>query len=529
MTGDISSLPPLSPAVGQLIKAGATPSDVLKLLQPLQGLIPAGASATGQVVAQQPADQAFQLLLRLNLGNGQQSLVQASSQQPYPPGTNLLVSQPTPSSLAITVQQNLANAVASLLSIDTKQLPVGTLLQGTVQSSQLLPQSDGQPATYRNVITLLNTLLAGTSLSVDTPQPLNVGSLLSAQVQGSQSLVFVQLSNQLDQLAIAQQLGTQQSRQGSLTGLLELLQNMQANTPANSSLSPDLRAAIDTLLNGLPNLQQLTDPKSLALALAGSGAFLEAKLLGGQDPATAPDLKANLLRLIAQILPGIPGSSYDAAAAANNMARVMPFFIRSALGTLGLVSDKTQTSSFPLAARDLNMGKNDDLETLLKLAASAVSRLQSHQLSGLEQTRTAADGTQLTTWQLEIPMRNLQDIVPLQVKVEREESPDKHDADDKNDDPIKPPKEKLWRVDLAFDLEPLGPLQVQAQLVRGSLSSQLWAERPESAELIALELGHLRKRLIDAGITVSELACHRGTPPQGQRTALEQRWIDETA
>jgi hypothetical protein len=524
MTGDISSLASLSSAAASLAKAGATPNDLVKLLQPAQGLIPAGSTATAQVVSQQPGDQAFQLLLRLNLSNGQQPLVQASSQQPYPVGANLLVSQPTASSLAITVQQNLSNAVASLLSIDTKQLPVGTLLQGTVQSSQLLTQGDGQPTSYRNVITLLNTLLAGTSLTVDSPQPLNVGSLLSAQVQGSQSLVFVQLSDRLDQLAIAQQLSTQQNRQGSLTGLLDLLQNM----PSTTSLSPDLRAAIDALLNGLPTPQQLTDPKSLALALAGSGAFLEAKLLSSQDPASAPDLKANLLRLIAQVLPGVPGSSYDAAAAANNMARVMPSFIRSALGTLGLVSDKTQQSSFPLTARDLNMSKNEDLETLLKLAASAVSRLQSHQLSGLEQTRTAADGTQLTTWQLEIPMRNLQDIVPLQVKVQREESPDKDEADHK-DDGITPAKEKLWRVDLAFDLEPLGPLQVQAQLVRGSLSSQLWAERPASAELIARELEHLRTRLVDAGITVSELACHRGTPPQGQRTALEQRWIDETA
>lgn len=116
----------------------------------------------------------------------------------------------------------------------------------------------------------------------------------------------------------------------------------------------------------------------------------------------------------------------------------------------------------------------DDLETVLKLAAAAISRLQSHQLSGLEQTRTTADGGVLTTWQLEIPMRNLQDIVPLQVKIQREETPDKDEAAEKPDNPIKPAKEKLWRVELAFDLEPLGPLQVQAQLAHGSLSSQLW-------------------------------------------------------
>ena len=525
MTGDISSLAPLAPTA-VLVKAGITPNEILKLIQPVDGLLAAGESVKAEVVNLKPVDQAFQVLMRLTLDGGRQALVEAISQQPLPAGANLIVTQPTPSSLAITVQQSLSAAVASLTSIDTKQLPVGTLLQGTVMSSQALAQSAGQPALYRNVISLLNTMLAGTSLTVDSPKPLTVGSLLSAQVQGTQALNFVPLSGRLDQLAVAQQLSVQQSRQGSLDGLIKALQTVQQD----GDLPSDLRASIETLLDDLPDIRQLADPKALAQALNGSGLFLEAKLLSGQNPAAAPDLKANLMRLIAQILPGLPGNSnYDAAAAANTLARVMPSMIRSALGTLGLVSPRAQPSSFPLPTRNMNGERGEDLETLLKLAAAAVSRLQSHQLSGLEQTRTTADGTQLTTWQLEIPMRNLQDIVPLQIKLQREETPDKDEPADKDDNTVKPAKEKLWRVELAFDLEPLGPLQVQAQLIRGSLSSQLWAERAESANLIARELVHLRERLIASGLTVGELACRQGTPPQGPRTALEQRWIDETA
>ena len=90
----------------------------------------------------------------------------------------------------------------------------------------------------------------------------------------------------------------------------------------------------------------------------------------------------------------------------------------------------------------------------------AISRLQSHQLSSLEQTGTTADGRLQTTWQLEIPMRTLQDIVPLQVKFQREEpAPDKDQPERKEK---KDAKQMLWRVELAFDMEPLGPLQVQA-------------------------------------------------------------------
>ena len=167
-----------------------------------------------------------------------------------------------------------------------------------------------------------------------------------------------------------------------------------------------------------------------------------------------------------------------------------------------------------------------DLEHLLRLATAAVSRLQSHQLSSLEQTGMMDDGKLQTTWQLEIPMRNLQDIVPLQVKLQREESPEK---ERKKKSGETEPRQPLWRVELALDMEPLGPLQVQAQLLRGSLSGQLWAERPYTASLIENNLDRLRAQLVASGLNVSALDCHLGTPPQGPQTRLEQRWVDETA
>jgi hypothetical protein len=72
-------------------------------------------------------------------------------------------------------------------------------------------------------------------------------------------------------------------------------------------------------------------------------------------------------------------------------------------------------------------------------------------------------------------------------------------------------------------------LQVQAQLVQGHLSGQLWAERPATAQLIGKQLGELRERLLARGLNVGQLQCHPGTPPQGPRTRLEQRWVDDTA
>ena len=43
------------------------------------------------------------------------------------------------------------------------------------------------------------------------------------------------------------------------------------------------------------------------------------------------------------------------------------------------------------------------------------------------------------------------------------------------------------------------------------------------------QLGVLRQRLNDAGLSVTDLDCHQGTPPAHGHTLLEQRWVDETA
>src|SRR5690606_28130832 len=111
-------------------------------------------------------------------------------------------------------------------------------------------------------------------------------------------------------------------------------------------------------------------------------------------------------------------------------------------------------------------------------------------------------------------------IVPLQIKLQREQ-------DAKREQTEKP--ETLWRVEMAFYMAPLGPLQVQAQLPQGSLSRQTWAEREGTTQPIRAELDHLRQRLTAAGVTVAELTCRQCTPPQGRRTTIDQRFVDETA
>ena len=525
MTGEMNILP-LAQTVPVTSRAQVISGELLKLLTPVEGLISVGQTAQAEVLSLKQADQTFQMLLKVTLDNGRQTTVQTTGNQPLAQGTTLVVSQPSAGNLAVTVQQAIASSIATLTRLDTAQLPVGTLLQGKVLTSQVLPQMPGQPMVFRSMVSLLNTALSGSTLSIDSPQPLRIGTLLSAQVQDGQTVKFVPLGSRQEQLAVTRQLVDQQSRQGSLDGLLKLLQNL----PASDQTSIELRSAAARLLAGMPDAQQLSTPKGLAQALASSGVFLESKLLTGQNPTLAPDMKGDLLKLVAQLSQGLPANtSLGATIAANTLAQAMPNFVRNALGMLGQVSAKPSPTGFPLPERLLQSagGENDDLEHLLRMAAAAVSRLQSHQLSSLEQTGVTADGRLMSTWQLEIPMRNMQDIVPLQVKFQREDAPEKEQPKERREE--REPKQQLWRVELAFAMEPLGPLQIQAQLIKGTLSSQLWAERPYTASLIESNLSGLRDRLLSAGLNVGDLDCHLGTPPQGPQTRLEQRWVDDTA
>ncbi|MBV7522971.1 MULTISPECIES: flagellar hook-length control protein FliK [unclassified Pseudomonas] len=524
MTGEMNILP-----LPQTLPATSRPQvvsgELLKLLTPVEGLINVGQTAQAEVLSLKQADQTFQLLLKVTLDSGRQTTVQTTSNQPLTQGTTLVVTQPSAGSLAVTVQQAIASNVATLTHLDTAQLPVGTLLQGKVLTSQMLPQVPGQPMVFRSMVGLLNTALSGSTLSIDSPQPLRIGTLLSAQVQDAQTVKFVPLSSRQEQLAVTRQLVDQQSRQGSLDSLLKRLQNL----PTSDQTSVELRSAAARLLAGLPDVQQLSTPKGLAQALASSGMFLESKLLTGQNPTLAPDMKGDLLKLVAQLSQGLPANtSLGAIIAANTLVQAMPNFVRNALGMLGQVSAKPSPTGFPLPERLLKGADGEnDLEHLLRLAAAAVSRLQSHQLSGLEQTGVTADGRLMSTWQLEIPMRNMQDIVPLQVKFQREDAAEKQQPKERREE--HEPKQQLWRVELAFAMEPLGPLQIQAQLIKGSLCGQLWAERPYTASLIESNLAGLRDRLLSVGLNVGDLDCHLGTPPQGPQTRLEQRWVDETA
>ncbi|MFB1011932.1 MAG: flagellar hook-length control protein FliK, partial [Thiopseudomonas sp.] len=457
-------------------------------------------------------NQQFSLQLRLQLPNGQQVNMQAQSNQPASVGQNLVMTALGGQTFSLSAAGPAA--VMQLTRFDPAQYPAGSQIQARVLQVEARPQGN-----FQITLTLNNGARTGDHFTVESPKALAVNSLISARVNGSFELSLIPAGQNFRQLAVQQELGGQFVRQGSPAAVLQqLMQLTGEGAAALDKLPSDSQKLIQQLLGSLPELGGKLSGPQLAELIKNSGILLESRLHA--DAASQQDIKANLLRLIAQILPQqAHANPLGAATQAGLTSQALPQLLRELGGPAA--SLREQALRFPVTSRILEKLDNpNDLGSLLRLAAAAISRLQTHQLSSLAQTYTTQDGTQVTTWQTEVPMRDQANVVPLQVRFQQEQH---NPADEQNQQP------PVWRLELSFDIDPLGPMHVQVNLQEDNLSSLLWAERERTASLVSKELHVLRDKLLAAGLNIRELDCRQGIPPAAPKALIEQRWIDDLA
>lgn len=490
----------------------AQPGLSLNLLQPVSSLLALGQQAQAEVISIQQTQQSFDVMLKLQVEPGRETTVKAQSPQAISPGTQLIV-QAAANNQLLTQLAGPGNP--ALNQLDLQELPLGTLLQGKVVSVEQLLQGKSQQIQFRVLLELLNTPLRGRLLTLDSPRALAPGNLLSALVQGPQALQWLSPSSQLDSLELQQQLAPQLARQIALEQLLPSL----AQLKDSAQLPADAKQSLLLLLGKLPSGDQLQDPTQLKQLLHFSGLNLEALLQQGGNSAQQAaqlDLKAQLLRLVATLLPHTPQALSQQVAQSTSSAGLAGW-LKSYLQQkeLGL------NPSFPLPNTALNpKGEQEaDLPLLLRLASSALARLQSHQLSSLQQSQTLADGTQLQTWQYELPYREGSQWHGVQIRLQEE----------KHTERSKQAGSTLWRIDLALQLEPLGPMHVRALWQNDEISTHWWAEHAQTFALVEQALPSFAERLRERGLKVGEMHCQHGQAPSGSKTGLQQRWIDETA
>jgi len=174
-----------------------------------------------------------------------------------------------------------------------------------------------------------------------------------------------------------------------------------------------------------------------------------------------------------------------------------------------------QKASSILADQELSTGQ------LLKLLAGMLNRIQFNQLNSLYQSHSnSSDTVAVQSWFFELPV-----VVPSQginvfnLRIDREHEKNSGETPDSEK------KQPVWKIALSFDLEALGSIYVQVNLLPPSISSTIWADQQKTLALINRETPYFRQRLTQIGLEVGEICCQKGQPKQN-RAKLERSLVD---
>lgn len=382
----------------------------------------------------------------------------------------------------------------------------------------------------------------GLEVSTKAPLPLAAGDKLDLQVtQPGPPPQLRVLQHQPAQEAPLDQALRQALPRGGDAQLMARLGEALDTLGNASGLSTSQREALSQLQAALPNLRQLTDPAKLEQQMRASGLFLEHDLArGAPQPG---DLKAALLRVLAslqqgtmpsatQTMPqaqpagtqaaaqgqtpsaqpgsaapagGTPAASTGAAAPAQDMQhKPQGTYTRASLvdqAALAATRDTGPATAgrLPTAENALPQGQAAPLaDTLRNAVEGALARVHLNQLTSLQ-----TQGGDQPHWIMEIPLPTGREQTALHMRLEREG--ERKGAGGSAG-------EQGWRLDLDFDLEPLGPLRASVLMRGEQLNVRLWAERQGTLHQVRENLDLLQAGLQRTGLEVAHLACYPGQP-----------------
>ncbi|PAU81384.1 hypothetical protein CK501_07525 [Halovibrio salipaludis] len=454
------------------------------------------------------------------------------------------------------------------------QLERAGLREGEPRLARLLQAEGGSRAAGDGTRTAPGTRLllevGGQKLPVRSDQPLDTGTmvkvmragnelrLLESLQQPSRSTLSQSLANRIP---FQHDLGQGLSRLAAQTndpalpqqirqGLAQLTRLMPAApTPATPSPTPAGLAQPNGSITSAPNsssgLNVPSAPPPALDSMSGaqvrewisqSGLFREAGMLrqppsGATENPNQPraDLKSQLIQLAAQLLPRVTGASSEQSG--DSLHRLVSRF--GAMTTSS--TDDTGTLRFPTSpptsstssASAGNAGNSSSMGAgeMLRLLAGMINRLTVNQLHSQAASTGADANAPNQTWILELPwVSGNQEVRILQGRLE-EYGPRDTDPDEASDSRS---LEREWQLTLALSFETTGPLYFEINLRGRQLRTQVWAEKPATAELIENTRERLETALSKLDLDVAPVECREGQPP-ARITRLTQQLVDEHA
>lgn len=369
---------------------------------------------------------------------------------------------------------------------------------------------------------------------------------------------------------------------GSSHALQQLLQ--QPSLPAS------VRMPLQQWLNNLPQIPQLQQPAALRESVLNSGLMYENKVMSllqdalsaplssknaATPPATTPAAstgndssslfrslwaRTGLSQTVAQLQ--TPQTALQADSRLNNSAAQTPPAAPADALTAALQAtrerlEKTAEAPAPAVSHNLlqqiehllhsdskaamgkallawlqiiaqNSGKDGQFSAPRELPLSLPAALRDNLPDGFRLLHSALAQLEVDQAQrlqngndsnLNIPLYFRDDQQPKEIRLQlQKEETSSSDNEQK--------KTIRWRLKLHFELQQLGPLDVELDMTLPQVAATFWSEQQDTLAQLQRSLQPLRSRLQQMGVDVSELRARHGRLPETTRNSIRHSLVD---
>jgi len=476
-------------------KASLLPGQIIKLDKPIQSKNPPKLSGTASQAIKSDVNQTQNIsgvrnfssdsnLQKLNSSVTVQSNPNTNQNNPSVSGKDSIINssiktnQKQPSSLnqsssinrssnsQLTDKISVASAAKQLLSQQfPKQLPLAQHINNVSQLVKPLESAEYSTPAIKKLLQQINNMLA----SLSKPNNLSSGEI-KQRIEQSGHKLEINLTNE------------------------------QKLTSSETSATPNK--------NNQPNIiKQLRQIASGQISLDNNNS----------SPLIKKDLKLQLMQIRASLESLITSSLKNAGGSTTNTAQA-----RTGTAAEATATNQTpaSTSSSQSPERQLlngliqkgNMKQNvivnqklinqqsfvfKQSSELLAEVKNIISQIETNQLLSIK-----SDQPNLHQFLVDLPFTRNSQIDSFELLFE-------HSNSEKNSKPT-----KHWKVVVRFDLEPLGPMFAQVELVNDRLSTHIFAQSRETAKLIDDNLHVLKQSLFAAGLDTEKVTGSQGNIPE---------------
>lgn len=202
-------------------------------------------------------------------------------------------------------------------------------------------------------------------------------------------------------------------------------------------------------------------------------------------------------------------TTHTASIEGNKSTTVEPFLLPPLPGQISLQPQARGRA--PLKGNEM---ADALVAVLLKQVKGALSRMTLHQLAS--QPRASDSAAQQPLLSFEIPFVHNGQVQLFQFLIEEETTTAANEE---------PNLAKRWVVQMAFDIEGLGPMLCQINLLGKTASVSFWAEWENTLQQTRQHFDELERVLSELGLKVDKLQGHLGIP-KSEQTLIQNQLVD---